>query len=148
MIEFKLLESSQIGLIISMMQDFYSIDNYPIAVEVSRKLFLDFISNENLGKVWLIYSNEEIVGYTILTFIFSFEYGGKIAFLDELYIKENVRGEGIGTKTLQFIKVQSELLKIKLLYLEVENQNEIAQKLYHSKGFVNHNRKIFKLKLT
>ncbi|WP_395062910.1 GNAT family N-acetyltransferase [Flavobacterium sp.] len=147
MINFKTLETSQIETITQMMQDFYAIDNYPIDLEVSKKLFLEFISDESLGKSWLIYDDSEIVGYVILTFVFSFEYGGKIAFLDELYIKEIARGKGIGKQTIQFIKEQAKLLNVKLLYLEVENHNENAQKLYLANDFEVHNRKLLKHKL-
>ncbi|MBY0486410.1 MAG: GNAT family N-acetyltransferase [Flavobacteriaceae bacterium] len=129
------------------MQDFYAIDNYPINIEVSKNLFQEFISDESLGKSWLIYDNSEIVGYVILTFIFSFEYGGKIAFLDELYIKEIARGKGIGKQTIQFIKEQALLLNVKLLYLEVENHNENAQKLYLANDFEVHHRKLLKFKV-
>jgi ribosomal protein S18 acetylase RimI-like enzyme len=129
-----------------MMQDFYAIDNYPIDVEVSKKLFQEFITNEHLGRAWLIFSEEELVGYVILTFVFSFEYGGKIAFLDELYIKEIARGKGIGNTTIQFIKEQAKQLNVKLLYLEVENHNENAQKLYLANDFEVHNRKLLKFK--
>ena len=75
MTSFKPLEITDIEVITQMMQDFYAIDNYPMDVEVAKNLFHEFISNENLGKSWLIYSENEIVGYIILTFIFSFEYG-------------------------------------------------------------------------
>jgi ribosomal protein S18 acetylase RimI-like enzyme len=129
-----------------MMQDFYAIDNYPIDIEASKKLFQEFITNEHLGKSWLIYSEDELVGYVILTFVFSFEYGGKIAFLDELYIKKNARGKGIGNTTIQFIKEQAKQLNVKLLYLEVENHNENAQKLYLANDFEVHNRKLLKFK--
>jgi ribosomal protein S18 acetylase RimI-like enzyme len=146
LIHYNILEPSQIETIIAMMQDFYAIDNYPINIEVSKKLFQEFISDENLGKAWLIYSEDELVGYVILTFVFSFEYGGKIAFLDELYIKEIARGKGIGNTTIQFIKEQIKHLNVKLLYLEVENHNENAQKLYLANDFEVHNRKLLKFK--
>ena len=147
MIHYNILEPSQIESITSMMQDFYAIDNYPIDIEASKKLFQEFITNEHLGKSWLIYSEDELVGYVILTFIFSFEYQGRIAFIDELYLKESARGRGIGTKTLQFIKEQIPKLSLKLLYLEVEHHNENAQKLYLANEFEIHNRKLLKYKL-
>jgi GNAT superfamily N-acetyltransferase len=147
MVQFKSLETSQIETITKMMQDFYAIDNYPIDIEVSKKLFSEFLSNENLGKSYLIYSENEIVGYIILTFIFSFEYGGKIAFLDELYINETARGKGIGKLAIPFVKQQCEELNVKLIYLEVENHNENAQKLYLANDFVIHNRKLLKFKI-
>ena len=148
MTSFKPLEIIDISTITQMMQDFYAIDNYPIDVEVAKNLFQEFISNEHLGKSWLIYTENEIVGYIILTFIFSFEYGGKIAFVDELFIKENARGKGIGKEAIQFIQKEVPKLSLKLLYLEVEPHNENAQKLYLAHDFVIHNRKLMKYKVT
>ena len=148
MTTFKTLEISDIEVITQMMQDFYAIDNYPMDVEVAKKLFQEFISNEHLGKSWLIYTENEIVGYIILTYIFSFEYGGKIAFVDELFIKETARGKGIGKEAIQFIQREVPKLSLKLLYLEVEPHNENAQKLYLAHDFVIHNRKLMKYKVT
>ena len=147
MVQFKTLKSTEIDTITSMMRDFYTIDNYPIDIKVSKKLFQEFISDENLGKSWLIYDNEACVGYVILTFIFSFEYQGRLAFLDELYIKETARGKGIGQQTVRFIKEQASINNVKMLYLEVENHNEKAQKLYLANDFEVHNRKLLKHKL-
>lgn len=147
MTTFKPLEKVDIPTITQMMQDFYAIDNYPMDVEDSKKLFQEFITNENLGKSWLIFSENEIVGYIILTFIFSFEYGGKIAFVDELFIKETARGKGIGKEAIQFIQKEVPKLSLKLLYLEVEPHNENAQKLYLAHDFVIHNRKLMKYKV-
>lgn len=147
MVQFSSLQLHNINTITQMMSDFYAIDNYPIDIEVSKKLFQEFIHNENLGKAWLILEDEEIVGYVILTFVFSFEYGGTIAFIDELYLKESARGKGIGNKTIEFIKSESTKLSLKLLYLEVENHNEKAQKLYLAHDFAIHNRKLLKYKI-
>lgn len=148
MTTFKPLEIADIEIITQMMQDFYAIDNYPMDVEVTKTLFQEFISNEHLGKSWLIYSENEVVGYIILTFIFSFEYGGKIAFLDELFIKETARGKGFGKEAIQFIQQEVPKLSLKLLYLEVEPHNENAQKLYLAHDFELHNRKLMKYKVT
>ena len=147
MITFQNLQKSQIDSIVSMMQDFYAIDNYPINIEESKQLFETFIANPNLGKAWLIYNDEEVIGYVILTFIFSFEYKGILAFLDELYIKKEYQGKGFGKQAVQFIQKESSQLNVKMLYLEVEEHNENAQKLYLAHDFVNHNRKILKHKL-
>ena len=147
MITFQNLQKSQIDSIVSMMQDFYAIDNYPIHIEESKQLFETFIANSDLGKAWLVYKGEEVIGYVILTFIFSFEYKGILAFLDELYIKKEYQGKGFGKQAVQFVQQESSQLNVKMLYLEVEQHNENAQKLYLAHDFVNHNRKILKHKL-
>lgn len=145
MTTFKLLKDSDIEVILAMMQDFYTIDGYPIETKVSQKLFEEFISDPKLGRAWLIYFDNELVGYVILTFVFSFEYKGTIAFLDELYLNEKSRGKGIGKQVVDFVHQQAIELSLKIIYLEVEGHNEAAQKLYLSKDFVIHNRKLMKL---
>ena len=147
MIQFKPLVVTDIDTIVTMMKVFYAIDNYPIDKEKSKTLFQEFISNEDLGKSWLILSDEETVGYVILTFVFSFEYQGKIAFLDELYLNEKARGKGIGSQAVTFVLEQSKKLSLQLIYLEIENHNQNAQKLYIANGFELHNRKLMTHKL-
>lgn len=145
MTQFKPLQTSDIEKIVLMMQEFYAIDNYPIDIAISKALFLEFLENPHLGRSWLIYSDKEIVGYVILTFVFSFEYKGTIAFLDELYISSKARGKGVGKSALDFIHQEAISLSLKIIYLEIEGHNEIAQKLYLSKDFVVHNRNLMKL---
>ena len=146
MITFKPLKFSEIDVIIKMMQEFYAIDDYSLEVDLSKNLFKEFIENENLGKSYLIYNNIEIVGYVIMTFIFSFEYKGRMAFFEELFINKASRGLGIGKLAIDFIKQEAEKANVKMMYLEVENHNEIAQKLYLANDFVIHNRRIMKFK--
>ncbi|MBK0370318.1 GNAT family N-acetyltransferase [Flavobacterium sp. SE-1-e] len=124
------------------MEDFYAIDHYPIDKNISKELLKEFISNENLGKAWFILQNNQIAGYIVLTFIFSFEYQGRIAFLDELFISESFRGNGLGKKAIEFIKTQIPLLSLKIVYLEIEKHNEKAQKLYLAGDFKYHNRNL------
>ena len=137
---FKPIEAKDIPVVVRMMADFYAIDNYPIDKAISEGLLAEFTANENLGKGWLIMNNDEPVGYIILTFIFSFEYKGTVAILDELYIKDNARGKGLGKKALDFIQEQAGRYSVKIMYLEVEPHNEKAKQLYLSKGFKVHER--------
>lgn len=138
--------ASDIDLAVAMMHEFYAIDGYPIDEHRTRGLFNTFLENENLGKAWLILDEGDVVGYLILTFVFSFEFGGTIAFVDELYISDRARGKGIGTQTIEFVKTEAGLLGVKMLYLEVEHHNTIAQKLYASAGFETHKRKFMMYK--
>ena len=147
MIVFKAIEITEIDDLLSMMKEFYSIDNYPFELKVFKKLLIEFINNSDFGRAWLILSDDKIVGYVILTFIFSFEYQGRIAFLDELYLIDTAREKGIGSQTLLFIKTVSQKLSLKLIYLELEKHNLKADKLYLKSGFEIHNRKLMKYKI-
>jgi ribosomal protein S18 acetylase RimI-like enzyme len=143
-ISFRAVTAADIDVVVAMMQDFYAIDSYPMDTHTSRGLLAQFLENKELGRSWLILNNGNLIGYAIITFIFSFEYKGRIAFLDELYIIPEGRGLGAGSKAVGFIQAQAKLHSVKLIYLEVEDHNEAAQKLYLSKDFIRHNRKLMK----
>lgn len=144
---YKPISASDLDLVVAMMREFYAIDGYPMDQRRSRQLFTEFIQDENLGKCWLILADGDVVGYVVLTFVFSFEFGGKIAFVDELYLSDRARGKGIGKQTVTFIKAEAKLLDVKMLYLEVEHHNTLAQKLYLSAGFSEHKRKFMQFRI-
>lgn len=145
---FKPFEPADAPAVISMMEQFYAIDGYPIDAAVSKGLFFEFIENETLGKGWVILAHGKPVGYIILTFVFSFEYAGRIAFLDELFVSESMRGQGIAKKALDFITGEAKALSVKIIYLEIEPHNEAAKKLYLSKNFKVHTRGLMKYVVT
>jgi len=144
---FKPFEIADAPTVIAMMQDFYAIDGYPMDAAVSKGLFFEFIENEALGRGWVILADGQPVGYVILTFVFSFEYAGRIAFLDELFVLETMRGKGIAKQALDFIAEQAKMLSVKIIYLEVEPHNDNAKKLYLSKGFAGHKRRLLKFQV-
>jgi ribosomal protein S18 acetylase RimI-like enzyme len=146
-VTYKTISQEDIEILVNMMQDFYAIDGYPINVETSKQLFHKFIAEQNLGKAWLIQSDGQAAGYVIMTFVFNFEYGGLIAFIDELYIKEGMRGKGLGKSAIDFILSEAKKIGLKLLYLEVERHNEKANHLYYEIGFEKHKRDILKFQI-
>ncbi len=76
----------------------------------------------------------EIVGYVLFAKTFSQEAGGLVLWVEELYIKEEFRGKGIGSRFLaELIKTLPE--GVKRIRLETERDNEGAVKLYTSLGF-------------
>jgi len=142
---FKPFEATDAPAVISMMEQFYAIDGYPMDAAVSKGLFFEFIENDALGMGWVIISNGKPVGYIILTFVFSFEYAGRIAFLDELFVTEAMRGQGIAKQALDFIAAEAKVLSVKIIYLEIEPHNESAKKLYLSRNFKEHKRGLLRL---
>lgn len=144
---FKPFEAADAPAVIALMEQFYAIDGYPIDAAVSKGLFFEFIENETLGRGWVIVADGKPVGYVILTFVFSFEYAGRIAFLDELFVSETMRGQGIAKQALDFISTEAKALSVKIIYLEIEPHNTAAKKLYLAKNFKEHKRGLMQLKL-
>jgi GNAT superfamily N-acetyltransferase len=88
----------------------------------------------------LIQSNDQVIGYIVLTFGFSLEYRGRDAFIDEFYLRPQYRGQGIGTKTLAFVESACRTLEVRALHLEADFANVDAQRLYDRVGYQRHDR--------
>ncbi len=127
---------------LEMIRSFYSIDGYPFDRKRAQHNFVEMISTEYLGRFWLIRIDEEIAGYLILTFGYSFEYGGRDAFIDEFYLNEAYRGRGFGQEILKQLDQHAKALGIKAIHLEVENTNQRGQKLYLKSGYRGNDRSL------
>jgi ribosomal protein S18 acetylase RimI-like enzyme len=140
MTRFQLFALTDIRIVLSMMRQFNAIDNYPFD-ECERtenlKLLLD---NPDYGKLWIIKKSDSVAGYTFLGFGFSFEFKGRDAFVDELFILPEFQGQGIGKEAIDFIIIEAKKEGVKVLHLEAEHHNERGLRLYRTKGFVDHKR--------
>jgi len=139
-LDFLILTPEGIPELLHMMEDFYSLDQYPFNRDSTAQNMHHFVASEHLGKIWMIVYKKETIGYVILTFCFSFEFKGRTAFIDELYLKEAYRSRGIGGQVVNYAIQQAKELALTALHLEVEPHNEKGNKLYLNKGFKLHNR--------
>lgn len=144
MVVFKEIATEDIDAVLGMMQEFYAIDSYPFDRSLANNLLRTFIENRQFGRGWILFDQGRVTGYLIITFVFSFEYGGSIGFLDELYVRKEERGRGLGRAAVEFAKAEADKLSLKLLYLEVEPHNDAAQSLYIAAGFKVHSRGLMK----
>lgn len=137
---FRLTEHSEIEIVVSLMREYYAFDHLAFDADIARTALENFLDNESLGRVWLILYGNEIVGYLVLTLGYSLEYGGRDAFIDEVYIRDTHRGRGIGTKALAFAEAVCHSLGVRALHVEVERANTNAHRVYRKAGFVDHER--------
>ncbi|MGV6803816.1 MAG: N-acetyltransferase family protein [Ruegeria sp.] len=87
------------------------------------------------GCVYLIGPSRAPLGYIILTFGWSVEFGGLDGFVDEIYIRPAVRGRGIATEVLLDLPKALAGAGLTALHLEVDRSNDAAHKLYLRTGF-------------
>lgn len=133
-------QRSDIETLLVMMERFYAIDGYPFNAERTRKSLEEFIADKDLGTVWMINDDLRTIGYCILAVVYSFEFGGKNAFIDEFYLEPEYRGKGIGRSVLEEIVEEAKRSGIHALHLETERHNDRALQLYRSIRFTDHQR--------
>lgn len=136
---FKPAENTDIDTLLILIQEFYEIEHLKFDNN-TRLALTNLLNNKFYGGVWLIQYSRETIGYVVLTIGYSLEFHGRDAFIDELYIRANYRGQGIGSKTLDYMQEVCRSLGIKALHLEVDRVNTKAQELYHRFGFKDHDR--------
>ncbi len=88
-----------------------------------------------LGVAYLIGPPRAPIGYIVLSFGWSIEFGGMDGVIDEIYIRPGVRGRGIATEVLLTLPKALADAGLKALHLEVDIKDEDTQRLYQRSGF-------------
>ncbi len=87
------------------------------------------------GAAYLIGPPRAPIGYLVITFGWSLEFGGLDGFIDEIYVRPGVRGRGIASETLHTLPRALAGAGLKALHLEVDRNNAQTQRLYKKAGF-------------
>ncbi len=118
-----------------MAENFYNSDavSHKIPKENFKSVFESAINNNPYIKLYILEIEGIIAGYAAIAVTFTTEGGGKTVWLDELYIKPEYRGKGLGRELIGFLKSDGIIKRIRL---EITPENEKAKKLYISEGFV------------
>lgn len=93
----------------------------------------------------MVRDSNQSIGYIVACYCFSFEHGGRDAFIDEIYLVTEFRRKGFGQKMIRH--VANQLPGIQALHLEVEDNNTSAKALYEQVGFIKTTRRLMTLKL-
>jgi len=102
-----------------------------------QRSFDETVSGSALARGWMIRENPEdpAAGYLLASLTWSNEFGGRIAWLEELYLRPETRGRGLGRKVfeavLEELKAKDQVVGFRL---EVTPDNT-AVILYQSLGF-------------
>jgi ribosomal protein S18 acetylase RimI-like enzyme len=142
MVEVEVAAKADAGEILDLMERFYSEEQYPFHREKARNALEPFLADPSLGRAWLLRDGGAAVGYFVLTLGWSLEYGGRDAFVDELFVLPSHRGRGLGRRALQAMDEACRELGVRACHLEVEKDNVPAEELYRQRGFEDHDRRL------
>lgn len=87
------------------------------------------------GVAYLIGPARSPIGYIVISFGWSVEFGGMDGFVDEIYLRPAVRGRGIAGEVLNALPKALAAAGLKALHLEVEREDGKALRLYTRAGF-------------
>ena len=130
----RIMENADLSAVINMMRGFYASD--AVLTNGSEEIFLadavECVSDSPYLEGYVFENENGIHGYAMCAKSFSTEFGKRCVWIEDLFVKEEYRGQGIGSDFLAFI---SEKYSGCVLRLEAEAENERAIHVYKKSGF-------------
>jgi predicted GNAT superfamily acetyltransferase len=106
----------------------------PITAEKILKTVTELAKNPCKGEIMIFEKDKMTIGYSILIFYWSNEYGGNIVNIDEIYVKRECRRRGVATSFFDHIsrKFNGRMVA---LQLEVSSSRTKVMNYYWKLGF-------------
>jgi GNAT superfamily N-acetyltransferase len=104
------------------------------APPIARALDL-FIARPELGFVWLAFRGKEAVGMCVICYAISTSLGAVVGKLDDVFIAEGARGQGVGSAMLKALGVELKAANVLRIDSAVHVRNTEAARFYARAGF-------------
>lgn len=95
-----------------------------------------FLERSELGFVWMAYDENGVAGICVVCYAISTSMGSVVAKLDDVSVKEDRRGKGVGSELLEQLKEQLRREAITRIDVAVHLENPSARRFYEKAGFV------------
>lgn len=136
MVTIKPMEEKDTEAVLEMMKVFYDSPavSHEVSEEILRRNTQACISDNPFIEGLVFWEQGDVAGYAMLVKSYATEFGGACIWVEDLYIKPEYRGNGIGTQFLAYVEERFRG-KAALLKLEVEPSNAGAVQVYKRCGY-------------
>jgi GNAT superfamily N-acetyltransferase len=83
--------------ILPLARAFHAEDGHPLS-ERGEHALRRLLADSALGLVFKVVRADRVVGYAALCFGYTIEWGGRDAFIDDLYLEPDARGQDLGRR--------------------------------------------------
>ena len=95
-----------------------------------------FLERPELGFVWMAYDDGGVAGICVVCYAISTSMGAVVAKLDDVSVKADRRGHGVGSELLEQLKEQLRKEAVTRIDVAVHLENPEARRFYEKLGFV------------
>lgn len=93
------------------------------------------IKRPELGDLLVAQQGDDLIGYVVITWGWGIESGGAEALVDEMYVVDAYRNQGVGTLLMTAALERAKEQEVKVVFLETESDNPESRALYDRLGF-------------
>jgi GNAT superfamily N-acetyltransferase len=94
-----------------------------------------FLEHPDLGFVWMASDESGAAGICVICYAVSTSMGSLVAKLDDVSVKEDRRGKGVGTALMEQLKEQLRKESVTRIDVGVHLENPEARRFYERLGF-------------
>ncbi len=95
-----------------------------------------FLERPELGFVWMAFDENGAAGICVVCYAISTSMGAIVTKLDDVSVKKDRRGLGVGTQLLEQLKEQLRKETVTRIDVAVHLQNPEARRFYEKAGFL------------
>lgn len=123
------VRDSDVSILLELMRAMQEDDPWSVPFEEgrARRAVEMLMAHPEYGRVWLVHEGERAVGYAVMSFDYSLEYGGRNAYVDEIFIVKEARGQGLGERVLEFVEYAARAAGVTAIHLEVNRGNKAVE---------------------
>ena len=134
MLNIRPIEQKDKEIFFTLSEEFYNSPAVlsPIKKEYHENTFNELMRSRDYLDCYILEYDGQLAGFGLLNITYCHEAGGKVIWIEEIYIREGFRSLGIGRKFFAFVEEKFPAFRYRL---EVEKENDRAVKLYKSLGY-------------
>ncbi len=126
---------TDVPALLGMMEPFNAFEHVPWRPSAMDSALRKLLADPALGVAGLFLRGSVTVGYCVVTWGYDLEWAGRDAFLTELFLVPEVRGQGLGSQAMALLEQLAKKQGARALHLMVRAENTPALRLYERQGY-------------
>ena len=122
--------------LVALMREFYAESGFGLDETWATAAFNQLIGDPDRGAAWLIEERGQPVGHLVLSVRFAMEFGGLLAYVDDLFVRPEHRGKGAAGAALDALVAECRRRGCRAIEVEVAAGNLPALAAYRRIGML------------
>ena len=131
-------QAADCDYILACAKDFHAEDGHQLTSQGALALEKAILADDETARfctVFVAIHEGRAIGYLVISYYYSIEWGGLIATLDDIYLEPEKRGLGLGKAIMGELGLFLKTKGIGVIQLEVMGENTRAKAFYQDCGF-------------